>query len=920
MKKITLTADSNTTLAGVIVSHGKLRKLVLAVLLLVFAFGGENMFAQLTPAHIAHGDVADESEFAKDGLTPFAKGKNKNRVQYLYEKLEIPASMSNKTITHIGFYVTDLNLGATGLVPVRNMTVKVTLCNAGAASNFKANNSNMHQTGGFTDMLTVSVSEFTISSTGWADIDLGEGFYYNRDDSTKNNIIIEICSDNTGDVALENFAVKMRYVDGRKTRGRFNWDNDVTALPVQDACSLPSAVAGSLKTTANYYGLVSSERYTRPEIRFTYGCSTQGVTGSAAVEDEGTGCLGSDVKLHVTGADKVSGLEYRWEVSETGNMPWTAIPDSHTEKLTVKREMTERYYRRVQSCANDVQNTEGFSAKIKVDGATWNKYENGVWSDGEPTAFSDTSIIIENGTYTVDENISACSCMVKPGATLIVQTGNDLTLTGPIVDGGGVIKFQDGSNLIQLGYEGENTGTIEYHRNSQPMVQYDYTYWSSPVSGATFADFAIGTEGTHFYSFNPAIQNWVAHQPTDEMVPGVGYIIRAPEPATPAEANVPTVFNGQFDGIPNNGTVKVPVLQTPKYALVGNPYPSAIDAEEFINDQLNTPFFAGTLYYWTHTSAVSTTYSGGNGEYSAYNADDYASFNAFGGTVPPSNPSATAPGQYIGAGQSFMIEGGDVPGYVTFTNDMRIGGTNNSQFFRPGTDGRAAEGTATSQSVEKHRIWLQIANNTHFKQILVGYSNVATEGVDRGYDGKAMAGTSLGFYSLIGGEAFGIQARSLPFNVSDIIPLGFNTAVAGTYRVSMPMFDGMFSEYDVYLEDLVTGTLHNLKDGEYTFTTAAGTFNSRFQLKYSGSALGTDTVLSGNELLVYKKAAGLHINSQNANLKDVKVYDLSGRLLTSKSDIASRDLVLDNVNWSTQVLVVQTTLEGDVLITKKVVY
>jgi hypothetical protein len=44
----------------------------------------------------------------------------------------------------------------------------------------------------------------------------------------------------------------------------------------------------------------------------------------------------------------------------------------------------------------------------------------------------------------------------------------------------------------------------------------------------------------------------------------------------------------------------------------------------------------------------------------------------------------------------------------------------------------------------------------------------------------------------------------------------------------------------VYLEDKVTNTVSNLKNGNYTFTTAKGTFNDRFVLRYTD----TDTTLS----------------------------------------------------------------------------
>ena len=60
-----------------------------------------------------------------------------------------------------------------------------------------------------------------------------------------------------------------------------------------------------------------------------------------------------------------------------------------------------------------------------------------------------------------------------------------------------------------------------------------------------------------------------------------------------------------FKGKPNNGDFTLPI--TPGYdRLIGNPYPSAMDAEEFIKDNLSTidggnntngNIFNGALYF-----------------------------------------------------------------------------------------------------------------------------------------------------------------------------------------------------------------------------------------------------------------------------------------------------------------------------------
>jgi hypothetical protein len=63
-----------------------------------------------------------------------------------------------------------------------------------------------------------------------------------------------------------------------------------------------------------------------------------------------------------------------------------------------------------------------------------------------------------------------------------------------------------------------------------------------------------------------------------------------------------------FVGKPNNGTIASNTVGE-SILLTGNPYPSAIDADAFINDNivLSNPFqvhLDGTLYFWNITQQI----------------------------------------------------------------------------------------------------------------------------------------------------------------------------------------------------------------------------------------------------------------------------------------------------------------------------
>jgi hypothetical protein len=69
-------------------------------------------------------------------------------------------------------------------------------------------------------------------------------------------------------------------------------------------------------------------------------------------------------------------------------------------------------------------------------------------------------------------------------------------------------------------------------------------------------------------------------------------------------------FNPVFVGTARNGIVEVPVTNVDNtttnsnnYALLGNPYPSSIDAREFVSHPNNT-HLDGNLYLWSNNTRI----------------------------------------------------------------------------------------------------------------------------------------------------------------------------------------------------------------------------------------------------------------------------------------------------------------------------
>ena len=275
------------------------------------------------------------------------------------------------------------------------------------------------------------------------------------------------------------------------------------------------------------------------------------------------------------------------------------------------------------------------------------------------------------------------------------------------------------------------------------------------------------------------------------------------------------------------------------------------------------------------------------------------------------------PNGKIASGQGFFIKGLS-NGTATFKNTMRIAG-NNDQFFRMTSP--AVQRSSTSD-LEKHRYWLNIKNNQGaFKQTLLGYVEQATLGLDRLFDGEMVdLGNAVTIYTLTESTKLSIQGRPVPFDALDTIPLGLKSTINSEYTISLFDFDGLFTEQNIYLEDKDLNIIHDLKIGDYTFTTNIGTFDDRFVLRYTTTTLGTSApVFSANDVVIFKNEdANFVIKSGTFIMDAVSVFDVRGRLLLKQENINSSETSF-NEGMTNQVLLVQIKTVDGVIVTKKVV-
>lgn len=560
-------------------------------------------------------------------------------------------------------------------------------------------------------------------------------------------------------------------------------------------------------------------------------------------------------------------------------------------------------------------------------------------------------VILDNDFDTAVSNnlIATGNLTVRTGRDVSIDT-NGFIKAYKTLDHSGTMTIESGGQLIQVDDIDTNTGTYTgtsfVIRRNYTAKDIDYVYWSAPTKLFNVANLPNGYRyvwNPLFNNFNLTQGNWVA-PPTLQMQTGTGYIARTFNGSDTA-ITLPFSFNGQ----PNNGSITsvnvsrgtyfgdgittgLPYDAEPSnpnnanttrwddnWNLVGNPYPSPLNAEEFLDENTN---LEGFVNLWTHDSEPTLINDPFYADF-AYNYDteDYITHN---GTATINGPSGF--NGNIASGQGFFVLMGDGPATtetIEFNNAMRSDLVNNlvydnSQFYRT-----TAEVSQTTEIAEKNRIWLDIVSaQGQVSRTVVGYVTDATNNKDRLYDAVTSA-KGFKLYSFTEDyelQEFCIQGRALPFVDTDKVKLGFNVTTAGSYTVAISTVDGLFvNDQNIYLEDKFLNIIHDLKLSPYTFATERGRFDNRFILRYTaGSALGNhDFDTLNNSVVVASNNGQMTIKSYLQTLEEVTVYDILGRQLFNQKGIGANDLMTSNISMSQQSVIVKIKLESGIIITKK---
>jgi hypothetical protein len=413
------------------------------------------------------------------------------------------------------------------------------------------------------------------------------------------------------------------------------------------------------------------------------------------------------------------------------------------------------------------------------------------------------NIVVENGgTLTVNANKTYNSVIVKAGGKLTLANGN--TLNAPITiesnndNGTGTYVDQNsGSSLPDI------TGTV-----NQYLISDRNWYLSSPVTAASVP----AADNVWYYDEtvvdNDPMASW--KNATNPLVVGKGYIVN------PTGLAVTVQFNGTL----NTGNKSIGLTRTTEktnyigFNLVGNPYPSFLNAATFLSE--NSASVDNNIWYRTHTGT-------------AYQFQTYNSISDV--SVPKASN-----GSYIPPMQAFWVRAKTDGVTLDFTNAMRKH-NDSTVVIRL----RAPKAPVA----ERQYIRLQVNNATLNDELLLYSDANASNAYDK-YDSPKMMNSSnssaaINLYTTVGSENLVIDGRNtLPLDM--VIPVTFttNAYASGSYSISANELTNLPSGVTVRIIDNDVET--SLSDGgTYTFTADAGTTkNFGLILRSPGAITGVE--------------------------------------------------------------------------------
>lgn len=547
-------------------------------------------------------------------------------------------------------------------------------------------------------------------------------------------------------------------------------------------------------------------------------------------------------------------------------------------------------------------------------------------------------------------SLESFSQMHVGAATPVYVKNQVLYVTGSLnMASGSNLYLRNNSQLLQgttSSSANSGTGTLSVYQEGT-SDNFEYNYWCSPVGAAN-----AGSGGSNFGitllnrpatatdavpavilpagSYNgtalplsiasnwiyklinaSTYSAWISVGAASTIAPGEGFTMKGTSGADTADpegtGNPNNAGNGRqrydFRGRPNDGNIMVPVGTGNAATLTGNPYPSALHLNAFLLDPSNSAC-TRVAYFWEQDKTVDShylsAYRGGYGTYSpgtlgsngVYVAATFNSYNSDGSL----NTTGTSSGliierKYSPIGQGFLING-NTNGQVTFKNSHRVfyqEGAGLSQFAK---NPQAKDVQTQQENTEISHFKINtIINNAFTRQLALAFMPEATDGVDPGIDALNMdepLPADVSFW--LDNERYVIQG--LNFDPSKKIPIVVKADAVCTLTFYVPEVINFDAAQNIYLFDALDSSYHDIKNGSFKVTVAAGVYMDRFKISFNNGTLGTENQLKRNFTIYQenKNRTLTALNPDRLQIRSFRLYDINGRTVADKKGLQQQEI------------------------------
>ncbi len=558
---------------------------------------------------------------------------------------------------------------------------------------------------------------------------------------------------------------------------------------------------------------------------------------------------------------------------------------------------------------------------------TW-KYGN-VW-DIENLPNKDWAIVqvTNNAKVTTTASHTHLGLLVDSGSELEIQN-NQLLENTSYLKLDGQLDLVDESQLIQTinsDLDVTSSGYLERDQQGQTSI-YNYNFWSSPVNpinttanntdysiagilkdgttaatpqtitfntsgydGASGAPITLADYWIFKYVNQPDLYaNWVQIRSTGSLKVGEGYTLKG-------SGAVSATQNYVFSGKPNNGVIQHTVGANNVY-LVGNPYASALDADQFINDNLfsvenagdviGTGSSTGALYFWEHFSTnnshIFAAYEGG-----------YATYNLAGGVIAIPDPDVSSsgtgsirPGRYVPVAQGFFVQGSPTGGTIEFNNGQRA--YKREAIVADDSVFTKTASSASNSTADFQRVYFKFTTpDGPQRELLLAVKEGLEDGMNYGYDARMLddqvtdCAWALDGATDVDDEKLVIQGIGAVYEDLEL-PLQIKVGAEGICKFEVGDLSYLDPSIEVYFLDKELNTTTKLEtDIPVEFNLASGTYNERFYVVFKAAEVlaidDIDTV--EDDLVVFYNTASGSISLTKSSMftvKNVNLYNVLGQ-------------------------------------------